>query len=235
MWSLILSLQVIFEWDQSFVGYMFGLDALPLALSNIIAVVKMRTVGGYVPSFGGGTFKQRATTQPPVTSQALALVAQRWGVERTRWALQLCFETLFVQNTWMYTQRREAPLMLVTYGASKYDAWAPDGTSAAAHPSGSLGESGLDNGPLVEGAAPFNESGHLHQNQYSAGQTGLFLMDAKALMRIAAMLGDRSAAHAELKRRFDEVSALALRWSILLFAFFCLLILFFVCSFYSCR
>ena len=36
--------EVLFEWDQSFVGFMFGLDSLALALSNLIAVVKMRTV-----------------------------------------------------------------------------------------------------------------------------------------------------------------------------------------------
>ena len=36
--------EVVFEWDQSFVGFMFGLDSLALALSNLIAVIKMRTV-----------------------------------------------------------------------------------------------------------------------------------------------------------------------------------------------
>ena len=33
----------IFEWDQSFCGYMYGLDALGPALSNIFAVLKMKT------------------------------------------------------------------------------------------------------------------------------------------------------------------------------------------------
>lgn len=54
-------------------------------------------VGGFVPSFGSGTFKTRATTQPPVSSQALWLVAKRWGVQDTRWALELLFDDLFVQ------------------------------------------------------------------------------------------------------------------------------------------
>jgi hypothetical protein len=88
----------------------------------------MRTAAGFIPSFGAGTMKTRATTQPPVTAKALLEVARRWGVDRVRWALELCFDDLFNQNTWMWSQRREPPLMLITYGASRYDAWAPDGT-----------------------------------------------------------------------------------------------------------
>ena len=54
-------------------------------------------VGGFIPSFSSGTFKTRATTQPPVSSQALWQVAKRWGVQKTRWALELLFDDLFVQ------------------------------------------------------------------------------------------------------------------------------------------
>ena len=158
--------------SQSFAGYMFGLDALELALSNIIAVTKSRTAAGFIPGWSSGTVKTRAATQPPITSKALAEV--RWhivincsihiqkscsalsrscwvvfcsgGVRATnytvtfagivnyqvarRWrhrspalvemALELCFDDLFIQNTWMYTQRREQPLGLLAYGSSTY-------------------------------------------------------------------------------------------------------------------
>lgn len=87
------------------------------------------------------------------------------------------------------------------------------GTDSAAHPGGAGGESGLDNGPIVDydSPAPFNASGRGLQNQYSAGQTGLFLMDTKATLGIAQLLGGRDAAAAELQRRFDEMGALAVR------------------------
>ena len=45
------------------------------------------------------------------------------------------------QNTWFYYQRRQSPLLLVTYGVSRYDTWAPDGTPTAAHPGGAGAES----------------------------------------------------------------------------------------------
>jgi hypothetical protein len=90
-------------WEQ--VGYMFGLDALGLALSNLIAVVKMKTSAGYIAGYASGNARTRGGTQPPVTSRALFEVAKRWGIDRTRFALDLCFDDLFTQNTWMYTQR----------------------------------------------------------------------------------------------------------------------------------
>lgn len=111
-----------------------------LALSNLIAVVKLKTAAGYIPGFASGNAKTRGGTQPPVTSKALFEVAKRWGVKRTRFALDLCFDDLFTQNTWMYTQRRLLPLGLITYGSSPYDSWAPDGSSQASVPGCSNGE-----------------------------------------------------------------------------------------------
>ena len=194
-----------FVWDQSFVGYMFGLDAPGLALSNLIAVVKLKTAAGYIPGFASGNAKTRGGTQPPVTSKALFEVAKRWGVNRTRFALDLCFDDLFVQNTWLYTQRRLLPLGLITYGSSPYDSWAPDGSSQSSVPGCSNGESGLDNGPTTEGMGCVNQSGQFLQNQYSAGQTGLYLMDTKALLGLAKMTG-RDTAATELQRRLESVS-----------------------------
>lgn len=194
-----------FVWDQSFVGYMFGLDALGPALSQLIAVVKLKTAAGFIPGFASGNAKTRGGTQPPVTSKALFEVAKRWGVNRTRFALDLCFDDLFVQNTWLYTQRRLLPLGLITYGSSPYDSWAPDGSKQSSTPGCSNGESGLDNGPTTEGVQCVNQSGQFLQNQYSAGQTGLYLMDTTALIGLAKMVG-RGAAATELQRRLESVS-----------------------------
>ena len=40
-----------FEWDQAFAAYMLGIDALGLALSQIIALVKMKTAWAYRQAF----------------------------------------------------------------------------------------------------------------------------------------------------------------------------------------
>lgn len=198
-----------FEWDQAFAAYMLGIDAPELALSQIIALIKMKTAAGFVPGFSSGTFKMRQASQPPIVAKALYEIATRWGVNRTRWALELCFDDLLVWNTWMFTQRREAPLGLLSYGESAYCAYAPDGTTAACHPAAGAPGSGLDNGPTVEGV-PFNLTGLDLQDQYDAGFTGMYLMDTKAQLGIARMLG-RSAAAAALRNRFDEVNSAMLK------------------------
>lgn len=180
-----------FEWDQSFAAYMLGMDALGLALSQIVALVKTKTAAGFVPEFSSGSFKTRTDSQPPVTAKALHEIAKRWGVNRTRWALELCLDDLYAWNTWMYTQRREVPLGLLSYGSSPYYAYAPDGTAASTHPSGGAPGSGLDNGPTVEGV-PFNLTGLDLQDQYDAGFTGLYLMDTRAQIGIADTFGHMS-------------------------------------------
>ena len=83
-------------------------------------------------------------------------------------------------------------------------AYAPDGTGAASHPSPGAQGSGLDNGPTVEGV-PFNLTGLDLQDQYDAGFTGLFLMDTKAQLGIAELLG-RAAQASELRRRLRLVN-----------------------------
>lgn len=65
-------------------------------------------------------------------------------------------------------------------------------------------QSGLDNGPTTEGVQCVNQTGQFLQNQYSAGQTGLYLMDTKALIGLAQMTG-RSAAATELQHRLEKV------------------------------
>ena len=93
-----------------------------------------------------------------------------------------------------YTQRRLRPLGLITYGTSPYDSWATDGTSYAHNPGCGNGESGLDNGPTTEGVGCTNQSSQMLQDQYSAGQTGLYLMDTRAQIGLAKMIGREDSA-----------------------------------------
>ena len=116
----------------------------------------------------------------------MSQITQRWGAEKTKWVVELCFDDLLTWNTWMYQRRREAPLGLLSWGSDPYP-YAPDGTASATTGTGGGGaslESGLDNGPVMEGV-PFNQSGLYLQDEYDAGYTGMFLMDCKAQIALA--------------------------------------------------
>lgn len=90
-----------FEWDQSFAAYMLGMDALGLSLSQIVALVKMKTAAGFVPMFSSSLYKVRSASNPPITAKALYEISLRWGLNRTRWALELCADDLYGWNTCM--------------------------------------------------------------------------------------------------------------------------------------
>ena len=197
----------LFCWDGSFASYMLSLDALDLAFSNLIQIVKMRTSAGFIPSYSAGTLKSRDRTNPPVTANILHKITQRWGAERTKWAVELMFDDLLNWNTWMFARRREAPLGLLSWGSNPYP-YAPDGTGTSDRGTGGGGanlESGLDNSPVTEGV-PFNETGLYLQDEYDAGYTGMFLMDCQAQMALAKMIG-RTDAATTLQQRFDAVNA----------------------------
>jgi hypothetical protein len=54
----------LFCWDGSFASYMLSLDALDWAFSNLIQIIKMRTVAGFIASLNSGTFKSRDRSNP---------------------------------------------------------------------------------------------------------------------------------------------------------------------------
>jgi hypothetical protein len=141
-----------------------------------------------------------------VTAKVLHEITKRWGANRTRWVVELCFDDLLEWNTWMFTQRREFPLGMLAWGSNPYT-YAPDGTTAADRGNGRGGgdlESGLDNA-VVTGTAPFNRTGMYVQDEYDAGYTGMFLMDCQAQIALANIVG-RSDAAKVLQSRFDEVN-----------------------------
>eukprot|EP00041_Stephanoeca_diplocostata_P022284 m.529731 g.529731 ORF g.529731 m.529731 type:complete len:1108 (+) comp22020_c0_seq2:118-3441(+) len=207
----------LFCWDGSFASYMFSLDALDLAISNLVQVIKMRTAAGFIPSLSAGTFKSRDRSNPPVTAKVLHEIIKRWGVnDRTQWVVDLCFDDLFTWNTWMYTQRRETPLGMLSWGSNPFR-YAPDGIGSGSDRGNGGGaatlESGLDNGPMTSGV-PFNTTGLYLQDEYDAGYTGMFLMDCRAQIALAKIAG-RPDAVGVLQERFDTVNKamLATLWN----------------------
>jgi hypothetical protein len=196
----------LFCWDGSFASYQLSLDALDLSLSNLIQIIKMRTSAGFVPSYAAGTVKSRDRSNPPVTAKVLHEITKRWGPSKTRWVVELCFDDLLNWNTWMWTNRREYPLGMMSWGSNPYP-YADDGTATAQTGGGGGSanlESGLDNSVLGEGI-PFNETRHV-QEVYDAGYTGMYLMDCLAQIELAKMLG-RTDAVDMLQTRFDAVNA----------------------------
>jgi hypothetical protein len=99
---------------------MLGMDALDLSFSNLIQIIKMRTAAGFIPSFTAGTRKTQDRSNPPVTATILHKITQRWGAAATQWVVELCFEDLFIWNTWMWAQRTETPLRMLAWGSSTY-------------------------------------------------------------------------------------------------------------------
>ena len=198
---------VLFCWDGSFASYMLSLSALDLALSNLAQVVKMRTSAGFVPSYSAGTHKTRDRSNPPVTARVLLEIVRRWGLRRVRWAVELLLDDLLVWNAWIYANRLESPANLPSWGSNPYP-YADDGTGVSDRGCGggcANLESGLDNGPLMDGL-PFNVTGRWLQDEYDAGYTGLYLMDCAAQAALAEMVG-RADAAAELRSRYAEINA----------------------------
>ena len=54
--------------------------------------------------------KSRDRSNPPVTAKVLNEITKRWGVAKTKWVVELCFDDLLEWNTWMFENRREVCL-----------------------------------------------------------------------------------------------------------------------------
>jgi hypothetical protein len=152
------------------------LQQYPLIIDDLscLSQIKMRTSAGFIPSYAAGTVKSRDRSNPPVTAKVLHEITKRWGLAKTKWVVELCFDDLLEWNTWMFENRREVPLGLMSWGSNSYP-YAPDGSPNSLRGSGRGGgdlESGLDNS-VLGGAFRFNETGLMVQDGYDAGYTGM--------------------------------------------------------------
>ena len=99
-----------------------------------------------------------------------------------------------------WTNRREGPLGLLSWGSDPYR-YAPDGVASdgGTGDNGANLESGLDNGPVMEGV-PFNKTGQYVQDEYDVGLTAMYLMDCQALISLAKSLGREEAVEGGRRR-----------------------------------
>jgi hypothetical protein len=165
----------------------------------LIQIIKMRTSAGFIPSFSAGTTKTRDRSNPPVTAKILHEITKRWGLAKTKWVVELCFDDLLNWNTWMYTRRTETPLHLLSWGSNPFP-YAPDGKNRSSSSASDGGEgagaanleSGLDNGPVMEGIA-FNLTGRYVEDEFVA------LLRARARVRVLVLV--RVRAHVRVRVR----------------------------------
>jgi len=186
-WNRNWSGYVLFCWDNFFVSQLAAPESRQVAYSNLVEILSERTEDGFVPNFASALgASSRDRSQPPVGAAALLDVYRRW---KERWIVDLAYGPLCTWNDWWFEHRQVLP-GLFAWGSDPY-------TPRVGHYSETEGvnerfgaalESGLDNSPMYDGI-PFDASRHMLMLA-DAGLTGLVIMDLKALLALADIVGD---------------------------------------------
>lgn len=187
---------VMFDWDTYFASYMFSLFNKELAFANAIEITKAITPDGFIPNFQSessyivdGNTSSWDRSQPPVGSEIVWRIYQRYP---ERWFLEEVYDELLTWNRWWITNRQ----------IDGYLAWGShfvkDGEDVTEGLQGAMYESGLDNSPMYD-SIPMNPSTYTMELA-DVGLNSMYIMDCKALMRIANVLGKKQDAK-ELEAR----------------------------------
>lgn len=205
LWSLDSGGYVLFCWDNFFAGFMGSLGCKELAYSNLREILREGDGVGFVPNFAYATGQVSADrSQPPVGSKMLLETYRRF---REKWIVEEMYPDLLKWNTW-FRDNRSADSGALCWGSNpipvlygnvwEYEHHGVDGTYGAAL------ESGLDNSPMYDDI-PFNKEKHFLELE-DVGLTGLFIMDCKALIELARILG-REEDIPELEARIARAEA----------------------------
>eukprot|EP00937_MAST-01D_sp_MAST-1D-sp2_P000362 g362.t1 len=193
---------VIFDWDNIFASYMFGLDHPALAASNLIQVIKSKTAQGFVPNFSSAGEKSADRTEPMIGARVLKAMYDKHGAEAFGWVVDLLLEDVADWHDWFHTYRTLPPAGLLCLGSSPVpgdDYWSPNTLKSA------MLESGLDNSPMWDGTTFDTET---HQMQlYELSASSLFVAEGDRLAALASAVG-RAAAVAGVQARADAMRAL---------------------------
>ena len=178
----------LFGWDNLFASYMLANVSKEYAYSNLIQILKSRTMAGFVPNYSKGLEKTRDRTEPPVGSKILLEIHKRYPQDT--WIVELLFDDLYGWLDWFWTRRRLQPVGLICLGSDPINTTAGMGGSEVDpndwnvnQAQGAAYESGQDNSPLWDGV-PFNNSTH-HLEVSDVGQSAMFVMEARALAQLA--------------------------------------------------
>lgn len=186
-WNRFWSGYVMFCWDNYFAAQIAAVDSREIAYSNLIEMTAERTEAGFVPNFASALgASSRDRSQPPVGAASLLEVYRIWKEE---WIVEYLFDALSEWNDWWFEHRQIEP-GLFAWGSDPYaphvDHYSErDGVNERF---GAALESGLDNSPMYDDM-PFDKERHL-MLLADVGLTGLVIMDTRALIELAQIVGD---------------------------------------------
>ncbi|MBQ4088386.1 MAG: hypothetical protein IJC56_00710 [Clostridia bacterium] len=188
LWSIGSGGYVLFCWDNFFAGFMASLGCKELAYCNLMEILREGEDLGFVPNFAYATGQKSADrSQPPVGSKMLLETYRRF---REKWIVEEMYPGLMKWNTW-FRDHRSAESGALCWGSDpipvqygnvwEYEHHGINGRFGAAL------ESGLDNSPMYDDI-PFDKEKHILKLE-DVGLTGLFIMDCRALIELAKIVG----------------------------------------------
>ena len=95
---------------------MLSLHSKGFAISNLMQIVKSRTMAGFVPGYEKGIEKTRDKTEPPIGSKVVHEIYKRYGSD-VLWVVELLFDDLYDWNSWFVRRRTLQPLGLICLGS----------------------------------------------------------------------------------------------------------------------
>ncbi|MBO2517399.1 MAG: hypothetical protein CW338_09035, partial [Clostridiales bacterium] len=161
------------------------------------------TEAGFVPNFAYATGQVSADrSQPPVGS---AMLLETYRIYRDKRIVEEMFDGLLRWNRW-FAEHRMNPSGALCWGSEEIpvlfgNRWEKDGVHDRF---GAALESGLDNSPMYDGI-PFNKETNRLELE-DAGLTGLYILDCRSLLELAAVTG-RKDVLPELQSRMDAARA----------------------------
>lgn len=188
LWSLDKGGYVLFCWDNFFAGYMGSIGCKELAYSNLREMLREGEALGFVPDYAYATGQVCTDrSKPPVGSKMLL---ETYRIYREKWIVEEMYPELLKWNTWL-RDNRSAPSGAFCWGSNPAPVRYGNIWEYAHHgvneTYGAAMESGLDNSPMYDGVPLDKQTSMLKQED--VGFTGLFIMDCKALIELAKLIG----------------------------------------------
>ena len=190
---------VLFDWDTYFASYMFSLFNKDLAFANAVEITKAITPDGFIPNFQSessyvvdGNTSSWDRSQPPIGSEIIWRIYSRYP---ERWFLEEVYDELLAWNRWWINNRLNKGYLC--WGSH----FIKDGKDVSEGLQGAMYESGLDNSPMYDDV-PMNPE-TFTMELADVGLNSMYIMDCKALAKIAEVLGRKQDVK-ELKARAGQ-------------------------------
>jgi len=202
VWNISSGGWVLFDWDTYFAAYMCALFNRDLAFAHAVEITKSVTEEGFVPNFRNALGVSADRSQPPVGSKIVLEIYRR---HPARWFLEETYDELIAWNRW-WPEARDYDGFLC-WGTHVWK----DGRRLPGTQQDAMFESGLDNSPAFDDV-PMSPDRPVMM-QADVGLMSMYVMDCKALAKIAAELGRDKDAEELLARGKRYAAKLATLWN----------------------